>query len=142
MVVYTYCPLDVWTSSVINVEVAGHIQFRASIAYLNSSSHTTWSVGGKKDKKCFPLNTIINSCPCIGKCWRQDKNLPSDIQHPLAPGGVQDVKMICPIYAVSQIVWLKLILHPVSTFTTAMHGENAIALWICCSAILLHWSYE
>lgn len=46
-VLYTYCPLDVWTSRVINVEVAGHIQFRASIAYLNSSSHTTWSVGEK-----------------------------------------------------------------------------------------------
>lgn len=53
MIEYTYCPLDVWTSRVINVEVAGHMQFRASIAYLNSSSHTTWSVGKKKDTNCF-----------------------------------------------------------------------------------------
>lgn len=34
-------PLEVCTSSVIRVEVAGQMQFRANMAYLNSSSHTT-----------------------------------------------------------------------------------------------------
>lgn len=48
--IYTYCPLDVWTSNVISVEVAGHIQFKANMAYLNSSSQTTWSVGNKIGK--------------------------------------------------------------------------------------------
>lgn len=66
MLINTYCPLDVWTSRVINVEVAGHIQFRASIAYLNSSSHTTWSVGEKKRiqivlQKYFQMNRIVTS---------------------------------------------------------------------------------
>lgn len=42
-------PLEVCTSSVIRVEVAGQTQFRANMAYLNSSSHTTWSgEGGEK----------------------------------------------------------------------------------------------
>lgn len=47
---YTYCPLEVWTSSVISVDVAGHIQFKANMAYLNSSSQTTWSVWNKIGK--------------------------------------------------------------------------------------------
>lgn len=34
-------PLEVCTSSVIRVEVAGQMQFSANMAYLNSSSHTT-----------------------------------------------------------------------------------------------------
>lgn len=42
----TYCPRDVWTSRVTRVDVAGHRQFRANNAYLNSSSHTTWSTAG------------------------------------------------------------------------------------------------
>ncbi len=36
-------PREVWTRSVTKVEVAGHTQLRANMAYLNSSSHTTWS---------------------------------------------------------------------------------------------------
>lgn len=39
--VSTHCPRDVCTKSVTSVEVAGHTQLRASMAYLNSSSHTT-----------------------------------------------------------------------------------------------------
>lgn len=39
----THCPLEVWTKSVTNVDVAGQTQFSANMAYLNSSSHTTWS---------------------------------------------------------------------------------------------------
>lgn len=42
-------PLEVCTRSVIRVEVAGQTQFRANMAYLNSSSHTTWS--GKDGEK-------------------------------------------------------------------------------------------
>lgn len=34
-------------SRVMSVEVAGHTQLRASMAYLNSSSHTTWSREGE-----------------------------------------------------------------------------------------------
>lgn len=41
----THWPRDVCTSRVMRVEVAGQMQFRASMAYLHSSSHTTWSVG-------------------------------------------------------------------------------------------------
>ena len=37
----TDLPREVCTSSVTRVEVAGHTQLRASMAYLNSSSHTT-----------------------------------------------------------------------------------------------------
>lgn len=37
----THCPLEVCTRSVTSVDVAGHTQFSASMAYLNSSSHTT-----------------------------------------------------------------------------------------------------
>lgn len=36
-------PREVCTRSVTKVEVAGHTQLRANMAYLNSSSHTTWS---------------------------------------------------------------------------------------------------
>lgn len=43
MLVDTHCPLEVWTNSVIKVDVAGHTQLSANIAYLNSSSQTTWS---------------------------------------------------------------------------------------------------
>lgn len=39
----THCPLEVCTRSVTKVDVAGHTQFSANMAYLNSSSHTTWS---------------------------------------------------------------------------------------------------
>ena len=42
--VCTHCPLEVWTKRVTKVDVAGHTQFSANMAYLNSSSHTTWSV--------------------------------------------------------------------------------------------------
>lgn len=41
-------PREVWTRSVTKVEVAGQTQLRANMAYLNSSSQTTWS--GKKPK--------------------------------------------------------------------------------------------
>lgn len=37
----TDLPREVCTRSVTKVEVAGHTQLRASMAYLNSSSHTT-----------------------------------------------------------------------------------------------------
>lgn len=37
----THWPRDVCTSSVTSVDVAGQMQFRASMAYLHSSSHTT-----------------------------------------------------------------------------------------------------
>lgn len=37
----THCPLEVCTRSVTKVDVAGHTQFSANMAYLNSSSHTT-----------------------------------------------------------------------------------------------------
>lgn len=37
----THWPREVCTSSVMRVEVAGQTQFRASMAYLHSSSHTT-----------------------------------------------------------------------------------------------------
>lgn len=40
---WTHCPLEEWINRVMSVEVPGHTQFRASMAYLNSSSHTTWS---------------------------------------------------------------------------------------------------
>lgn len=55
----THCPRDVCTSSVTSVEVAGHTQLRASMAYLNSSSHTTWS--GKQNIPTHNLceNNII-----------------------------------------------------------------------------------
>lgn len=39
----THCPLEEWINRVMSVEVPGHTQFKASMAYLNSSSHTTWS---------------------------------------------------------------------------------------------------
>lgn len=39
----THCPLEVCTRSVTRVDVAGQTQFSANMAYLNSSSHTTWS---------------------------------------------------------------------------------------------------
>ena len=39
----TYCPLDVCSRSVTNVEAPGHVQLFASRAYLSSSSHTTCS---------------------------------------------------------------------------------------------------
>lgn len=41
----THWPRDVCTSRVMRVDVAGQMQFRASMAYLHSSSHTTWSAG-------------------------------------------------------------------------------------------------
>lgn len=44
--VRTHWPRDVCTSRVMRVDVAGQMQFRASMAYLHSSSHTTWSAGG------------------------------------------------------------------------------------------------
>lgn len=37
----THWPREVWTSSVMRVEVAGQTQFSASMAYLHSSSQTT-----------------------------------------------------------------------------------------------------
>ena len=39
----TYCPRDVCSNSVTNVEVPGHKQLLANRAYLNSSSQTTCS---------------------------------------------------------------------------------------------------
>lgn len=42
-IAFTYCPLEVCSSSVTRVDVPGHVQLLASSAYLNSSSHTTCS---------------------------------------------------------------------------------------------------
>lgn len=41
-------PREVCTRSVTKVEVAGQTQLRANMAYLNSSSHTTWSENRRK----------------------------------------------------------------------------------------------
>lgn len=49
----TDLPREVCTRSVTKVEVAGHTQLRASMAYLNSSSHTTWSEKGANDQRGF-----------------------------------------------------------------------------------------
>lgn len=52
-------PLEVCTSSVIRVEVAGQMQFSANMAYLNSSSHTTWSgKDGGKDRVPYPIEAV------------------------------------------------------------------------------------
>lgn len=99
MVVYTYCPLDVWTSRVINVDVAGHTQFRASIAYLNSSSHTTWSVGKKRRmqivlQKYFYLNRIITSLS--RKMVKMDQSKVG----PRSSFSAWTISMIFPVYAI------------------------------------------
>ena len=47
----THCPLEEWISRVMSVEVPGHTQFKASMAYLNSSSHTTWSAHSKRKQE-------------------------------------------------------------------------------------------
>lgn len=63
---WTHCPLEEWINRVMRVEVPGHTQFKASMAYLNSSSHTTWSVSTKKrtGTKDASANRIV-----IFKSW-------------------------------------------------------------------------
>lgn len=56
---WTHCPLEEWINRVMSVEVPGHTQFKASMAYLNSSSHTTWSASiGHKWPKPHMQTTI------------------------------------------------------------------------------------
>lgn len=58
----TYCPLEVWTRRVMRVEVAGQTQFRASMAYLHSSSQTTWSKILKRALQLFlQHNTVFGA---------------------------------------------------------------------------------
>lgn len=54
-------PREVCTRSVTKVEVAGQTQLRASMAYLNSSSHTTWS-GDRKGNQLIrdPAHVHMN----------------------------------------------------------------------------------
>lgn len=69
MVACTHCPLEVWTSSVTRVDVAGHTQFSANMAYLNSSSHTTWSdwKGYIATIYYIKLKTIMRKWLCFGR---------------------------------------------------------------------------
>lgn len=61
----THWPRDVCTSRVMRVEVAGQTQFRASMAYLHSSSHTTWSrtEGPGHHVPCPQPSVHARSCP-------------------------------------------------------------------------------
>lgn len=64
---YTYCPLEVWTNKVISVDVAGQIQFKANIAYLNSSSHTTWSAEEEEEEEQENNFCLFELSACILK---------------------------------------------------------------------------
>lgn len=75
---WTHCPLEEWINRVMSVEVPGHTQFKASMAYLNSSSHTTWSAGiGHKWPKprmqtaitlrSIKLSTHYSKCKCAAR---------------------------------------------------------------------------
>lgn len=61
----THWPRDVCTSRVMRVEVAGQMQFSASMAYLHSSSHTTWSAGGGGGRStCRPAGSLLPHSTC------------------------------------------------------------------------------
>lgn len=50
--------------------------------------------------------------------------MPPYLPLPLEPG--EQLCMICPIYAITEIAWVELILQPVYAFcTAATHGEDA-----------------
>lgn len=61
----THWPRDVCTSRVMRVEVAGQMQFSASMAYLHSSSHTTWSAGSRVGRStCCPAGSLLPHGTC------------------------------------------------------------------------------
>lgn len=62
----THWPRDVCTSRVMRVDVAGQMQFRASMAYLHSSSHTTWSAGRRvRGHPLASLPSLQQTPPCL-----------------------------------------------------------------------------
>ena len=77
---WTHWPREVCTSRVTSVEVAGHTQFRANMAYLNSSSHTTWSESINTNDNLLLLNhestrSVTVRCPAILHLyWKPNKN--------------------------------------------------------------------
>lgn len=97
---WTYCPLEEWINRVMSVEVPGHTQFKASMAYLNSSSHTTWSADKRNERdkvtKVSTINKTIEpwihsglgkDSPVLGQCrqseWINKGSIKPDIKKTL-----------------------------------------------------------
>lgn len=77
----THWPRDVCTSRVMRVEVAGQMQFRASMAYLHSSSHTTWSVGTAGSGPATPaVPAPPRSTQVVLNVWRHSRSGPLEAQ--------------------------------------------------------------